>query len=544
MKKDKIQKSLPKGASVEHGIAHLQAHTSFSRRSFIRNLGLTGMGTLLFQNMSLAVPSRMLNKALSLTETDRILVLIRLKGGNDGLNMIVPVYDYANYKNKRNTIAVDESSILSLSDEVGIPDQMTGIKELWEGGQMKVIHSVGYPMQNLSHFRSSDIWATASDADQYLTTGWLANYVLNEYPDYLTAPPEKPAAIQIGGAGGLLFNSPDGFNTAVNVTDPDQLFEIAQNGQLFSLENMPACKYGEQLEYLRNITNSTFIYAETIKDAFDDSSNTSTYAGQLGQQLALVARLIKGNLGAKLYLVTLDGFDTHANQNNIHPLLMKNLSDNVKSFIDDLSSSGHDEKVLTMTYSEFGRRIEQNASGGTDHGAAAPMLMFGKGLNGNGFVGDNPDLNDLDVVGNLKFQTDFRSVYATVLESWLCLDPLVVDDILGQSHDRILNLGLACSATAVHDLNYIPSIVHEARYRNDGTILVYYEIPNNMKVTVEIWSILGQKMSTLFEGTRQAGQYQEIFHLKYGDHAAGQYVYRIIAQGRVFSRSIPVLSLR
>ncbi|MEL6867307.1 MAG: DUF1501 domain-containing protein, partial [Bacteroidota bacterium] len=361
------------GSAIEHGKAHESDHRSWSRRSFLKNVGMVGSASLVLGNLPLtAFGASPLAMALNEGPSDRILILIRLNGGNDGLNTIIPLYDYDNYRNLRPTIGIAESDYTKLSDEFAIPNTLLDLNPLWQEGKMKVVNTVGYPNQNLSHFRSSDIWASASDANVNDTSGWLGRYLSNIYPDFLENPPEIPPAIQIGGVGNLAFNDLESNSMAVKLDDPDQLFEIAQNGQLYDTQNLPDCHFGEQLGYIRNVTNNTFKYAEIIKQAYDNGSNAVEYEGNLGQQLGLIARLIKGNLGTKFYMVTLDGFDTHANQSFYHPLLMLQLSGAISQFYQDLGTSSHDKEVLCMTISEFGRRIEQNASGGTDQVAASP----------------------------------------------------------------------------------------------------------------------------------------------------------------------------
>ena len=282
-----------------------------------------------------------LTQAISQLENDRVLVLIRLQGGNDGLNTIVPLYDYDTYANNRTTIKIEESDVLNLSDEFGVPNYMNSIEALWEEGQMKVVHGVGYPDQNLSHFRSSDIWASASDSDVVNHSGWLGRHFEDIYPDFIVDPPESPPAIQIGSIGNLIFDGSEGTGYSFSVANPEQLYQVAQNGWLHDVENLPDCYYGEQVGFLRAIANTTFLYANVINEAYTSASNSVEYDDtELGNQLSLVARLIKGGLGTKVYMVTLNGFDTHANQIELHQSLMADLSNTIKDFYDDLTDGG------------------------------------------------------------------------------------------------------------------------------------------------------------------------------------------------------------
>lgn len=539
---DTNKQSLRLGSALEHGEAHERDHRRWSRRNFLQSLGIAGGSSILLGNMPItALMNSPLAYALMQGESDRILVLIRLKGGNDGLNTIIPIGDYGTYQALRPTIRVPQNEILNLNDAFGIPKTMEKANALWQDGAMKIVHSVGYPDQNLSHFRSSDIWASASDAQVVDDSGWLGRYLQQLYPDFLMNPPALPPAIQIGSVGNLAFTDTNNVNISVSVNDPNELYEIAQLGQLYSLNNLPDCLYGEQLGYMRAVANSTFVYAEVIKNAYDATTNQVQYpTGGLGRQLALVARLIKGNLGTKFYMVTLDGFDTHARQSEIHPGLLRELADSISAFYLDLAFVQKDKDVLSMTISEFGRRPEQNASNGCDHGAAAPLLLFGEGLNGNGFVGTAPDLQNLDNNGNLKFGTDFRQIYATILENWLCINANTVNTVLGKNFTR-LNLGLTCMGTTSLSGIAAPSIQHEARYISSQQIDIQYNLPQSTQVRVDIFNVLGQAVATLVNEYQMSGQHKVTFTPK-GLLASGQYFYRIQAGGSVVGQAVRVVN--
>ena len=425
-------------------------HHLSTRRQFLRQLGLLSAGTALLPGSSLkALGSTALTQALLDSPGDRILVLIRLKGGNDGLNTIVPVYNYDLYRQARPRLGLRENQLLSLTSELSVSQDFSGAHTMWNQGAMKVVNGVGYPDPNLSHFRGTDILTSASNAQEILTSGWLGRHLDNCFPDFLTNPPDSPPAIQIGGAGSLTFTNDENVSLAVTVSRVEELVELAERGELYPTTDLPDCLYGEQLGYLRSVANSTFIYARVIEEAHNRGSNSGNYLpGQLGAQLAQVARLIKGGLGTRVYLVTLEGFDTHASQENYHPELLRQLGSNVQAFFEDLTAGQQENRVLAFTFSEFGRRIEENASAGTDHGTAAPFMIFGPALNGNGAIGGLPQLNNPDNDGNLRFSTDFRSLYATLLEHWLCLNPMAVDEVLGGQSFARLDLGFDCSSVS------------------------------------------------------------------------------------------------
>jgi uncharacterized protein (DUF1501 family) len=539
---DKPQPKKPKqrhGSALEHGRAHQQDHQDWSRRTFLRQMGIAGTASFFLGNMPItALASSPLALALNNDTSDRILVLIRLKGGNDGLNTIIPLFDYGTYQSNRPTIAIPQNEVINLSNELGMPTSMQPLENLWQDGQMKVINNVGYAAQNLSHFRSTDIWSSASDSNVVDNTGWMGRTLEQEYPDFLNNPPADPPAIQMGSAGNLTFVNSDELNMALMVADPEQLYQIAQTGQLYDPNAVPTCYYGEQLHYLRVVANNTFRYAEVVAQAYENGDNAVEHQNfGIGDQLALVARLIRGGLGTRLYMVTHDGFDTHANQPNQHPLLMNYLAQAVDDFYADLAAGGHDNRVLSMTFSEFGRRPEQNASNGTDHGAAAPMMVFGPGLEGNGFLGGLPDMVNLDNNGNLPFEIDFRQVYATVLEQWLCLEPDQVDLALGETFERLDDLGLNCTVTSTSGPGAISSIGLQAFYYR-GFLNVEYHLPEGMPVEITLFNMLGQPMRKVFSGYQPGGSHQQRYPLNDIGWASGIYVCTVRAGGQIYSKQI------
>jgi len=520
--------------------SHDQEHATWNRRSFIQALGLAGAGSIMLggTNVSASAPSP-LSVALSQSENDNILVIIRLKGGNDGLNTVVPLYDYDTYANLRPTIRHQENELLSLSPDFAIPSYMNALESVWGEGNMKIIHGVGYPDQSLSHFRSSDIWASA-DAINDEQTGWWGRYFEDLYPDYLINPPEIPPAIQIGSIGNLIFEGTNS-NYAFSVADPNQLANIAQTGGLHDVVNLPECVYGDKLLFLRAQTNTTLTYAEVINDAYMASSNQATYLqDDLSEQLAIIARMIKGGLGTKVYMVSLGGFDTHANQVNKQRGLHENLASGIKSFYEDLASEGYDDKVLGMTISEFGRRPYENGSNGTDHGTASPTFLFGAGLNGSGFVGAHPDINASawDNNNNLVPTTDFRDVYASVLTDWFCIDPSVVNTILLNDNYQTLNLGLNCQGLSIPDFSNVSHFSHVATYRDNRTF-IEINMQNTAHVEVKLFNILGQEMASLCNEVLTPGNH--IIDVKTRANirlAYGQYIYRINTLGQFYSKSI------
>lgn len=519
---------------------HQEDHANWSRRSFIQTLGLaTGAGMTMGGFSVNALASNLMLPALSTVGIDdRILVLIRLKGGNDGLNTIVPLFDYSKYAQERPTLKWELSQLTSLDADgkFAIPDVMDQLRPLWDNGAMKVINGVGYENHSLSHFSSTDNWNSGNSnyEESEDKSGWLGRYILDNNPNYLDDLPDIPGAIKISSGSAVTFHNPDDVDLAVSFNTPDRLLQMAENGTIFNTDDLPDdCYYGDQVGYIRDLMNITFNYAPQISAAYTAGINEVNYTNnELSRQLSIVAKLIKGNLGTRLYMVTLDGFDTHENQKNKHSDLLTNLSFAINEFYSDLGSKAND--VLSMTFSEFGRRINENL-GGTDHGTAAPVMLFGPALNGNGILGDDPDMDDVDGTGNLRHGTDFRSVYATILENWLCVDPMGVDLILGDTYDRLAGLGLDCLETGIDHLPIVQDVSHHIRPNGLGGMIIEYELQRPGPIEVSIYSMMGQKVITLVNGYQQKGIHQATYYNRYAGLATVPLVYKIRTKSKNYS---------
>jgi uncharacterized protein (DUF1501 family) len=373
------------------------------------------------------------------TDTDHVMVIIQLSGGNDGLNMVIPISTYSLYNAARTNIAIPEAKILRLNgyDKTGLHPAMTGLQSMYNENKLKVMQAVGYPTPNFSHFRATDIWMTASNSTQEVYTGWAGRYLNYEYPNFPTGYPNTnvpdPLAIQIGSIAALTTQGPT-VNMAMSITSATNFYQLI-NG---TSDPVPATKAGKELSYIRNVAKQTQQYAGRITTAATAVTTQNPYPGNnsLADQLKIVARLIKGGLKTRVYMVSFGGFDNHSLQTTTtdttvgtHATLLGRVSDAIKAFQDDLIFLGIEERVVGMTFSEFGRRIKSNSSVGTDHGAAAPLFVFGKRVDG-GVLGDNPAIPaNATVNDNVPMQYDFRSIYSTLLEKWFCLDKAVVQGL-------------------------------------------------------------------------------------------------------------------
>jgi uncharacterized protein (DUF1501 family) len=369
-----------------------------------------------------------------------ILVVLQLAGGNDGINTLVPYGDDTYYK-VRPRIALPKTEILRISDYAGLHPKLTGLHDLYSQGHLGMVQGVGYPNPNRSHFRSTEIWQTASDEDKNESQGWLGRY----FDNCCQGSDPSSVGVAIGGQTpqafaspspkGVAFNNPEQFRyMSEAASDPGsadmfmrQMNQPADSSHSSLSENSggsigmlsgPSDDDGSTVEFLQRTALGAQMSSDKILAITRKTKSTVNYPlTQLGNSLNLVARLIAGGMPTRVYYVSQGGFDTHANQLPSHERLMTDLSAATSSFVQDLKAQGNFNRVLMISFSEFGRRVSENASGGTDHGAAAPLFVLGGGVK-PGLYGNYPSLTDLHD-GDLKFSTDFRSVYATALEKWL-----------------------------------------------------------------------------------------------------------------------------
>ena len=375
--------------------------------------------------------------------SDHVLVLIQLNGGNDGLNTVIPLQYYDAYHNARANIAIPEDKVLRLEgfEGTGLHPAMPEFQQLFNAGKLTIVQGVSYPQPNFSHFRATDIWLTGADAGQVLPTGWAGRYLDREYPhfpqDYPNTRMPDPLAIQVGSLVSPALQGP-ALTMGMAISNPTSFYDLIGDNAT-PLSNSRA---GDQLAYIREMSVKTDQYAGVIKKAAQKVTKQSdkypaTGKNPLADQLKIVARLIAGGLQTRIYLVSMGGFDTHAKQTDsadtstgVHAKLLGKLSEAINVFQDDLSYLQVSNRVVGMTFSEFGRRIQSNASGGTDHGSAAPVFVFGEGVR-PGIIGQNPVWpSALTVNDNIGMQYDFRAIYSTFLEKWFRADQVAAEAVL------------------------------------------------------------------------------------------------------------------
>lgn len=369
---------------------------------------------------SLATASLLLPKFLKAFEGqtmvplgNKVVVILQLSGGNDGLNTVIPVRNDLYYK-ARPRLGITKDKSLLLTDEVGLNPALTGFKELFDDGSLGIINSVGYPNPDRSHFRSMDIWHTASQSTEYLNNGWVGRYL-----DAQCNGCDKPTqAIEIDDILSLAMKGDH--IKGIAVKDPQRLYGTS-NEKFFKevMKNHTDQKGEQPADYLYKTMAETLSSADYI---FRQSKLHPTKAAypktDLGNSMKTIASLIFSEINTKVYYVSLGSFDTHINQEAQQQRLFKEMNDAVKAFVKDLKTNNRFEDVMLFTFSEFGRRVQQNASNGTDHGTANNMFLISGGLKQKGMINALPDLADLDE-GDLKYKVDFKNVYATVLNKWL-----------------------------------------------------------------------------------------------------------------------------
>ncbi len=397
------------------------------RRNFLKNSLAIGLGSTL-------IP-RWIHPLLAQSETlraqaqNRVLVILNLGGGNDGLNTIVPFEEDA-YYNLRPNIAIPQNELLPISETLGLHPSLAPLMDLWNEENMAVIQNVGYSEQDLSHFRSTDIWRSGSDVNQFISTGWVARYLETLYSDYVENPPEEPMALQQGSTDGLLLTGNEGV-PGVIVDDPSIFYSLVNETYENEYNNdPPETAGGNELSYVRQIDNNSFAYAGVIQAAAELGQNTVEYPNNsMGTQLSIIAKLLSGGLYTPIFLTHQYGYDTHNNQLNDHNNLMSVLSSSIGTFFQDIENLGLKDRVLLLTTSEFGRRPFENGSEGTDHGTAAPQLLFGSKVKG-GIYGSDPNMTEFDNNENLLHEFDFRQLYSTVKSERINLPYTDIENIL------------------------------------------------------------------------------------------------------------------
>ncbi|MEP5611288.1 MAG: DUF1501 domain-containing protein [Cyclobacteriaceae bacterium] len=441
------------------------------RRNFLKKVGFAAGVPIAFQGVPLTVlgSHQRLQRLAAQSDNDRVIIMIQLHGGNDGLNTVIPLSNYDEYYSRRANIAIPYKvgnrtlipldSTIAAEDQVGVHPDMHDFKHLYDVGKAAVFQGVSYENNNGSHFRGRDIWFMGGDSDDYFSSGWIGRYLGKEYEplsypeDFPTTEMPDPLALEMGNDVSLLFHQEGNIPTSISLgSDPSNLENLINQLEGFVDEgidprgNPPSflnnSPYGQEMNWILGLEEKSETYIRRLSEIYDSAAETSvtypeTYPfnsptgakrNPLSNQLKLIARLMAGGIKTKVFLVKMGGFDTHASQvetndptMGLHGALLYHISSAMRAFLSDLRSRGMEDRALALTMSEFGRRIGSNGSYGTDHGTGGPILMFGLGVK-QGIYGTVPDVSQ----SNVGLQFDYRQVYSNILHEWMGVDKEVI----------------------------------------------------------------------------------------------------------------------
>ncbi len=555
------------------------------RRNFIKKLSLAAVPFTLGGIPIRLMAENSLTRMAGQSTNDRVLIILQLHGGNDGLNSIIPVEAYDLYYRWRANIAIPAKnslrkmialdSTLPSDVQVGLHPDMIAMKDLYDRGRMTVVQGVSYKNNNGSHFRGRDISFMGGGFDDYFSSGWVGRYLQQEfapkvYPnDFPNAEMKDPLAIEMGSDVSLIFHQDGNIPTSISLNDPESFARLVDELEGFTdegvdprgkpptaLDNSP---YGKELNWILGLEDKSEDYANRLYDVYRNAPVSSvTYPERypfnapkgsmrngLTPQLQLVARLLDGGgpgLGVKtkVFLVKMGGFDTHAEQVESydptmgqHAALMYHISSAMKAFQDDLKARGLEDRVLTLTTSEFGRRVRANGSYGTDHGTGAPVMIFGKGVQ-PGVVGKVPDLNK----DNVEMQFDYRQVYANILRDWMLVDEAKInndiffkDFLNGAKEEGAGNyepLPLATQVISGVQENFINNrFALEDCFPNPASdfTTIQFKINNTNLVDITLKDSQGRTLKTLLHEERTEGSH--LIKVNVSDLPTGIYFYQL-----------------
>lgn len=503
------------------------------RRSFLRTATGSALSMpFLLNGTSLQAMGRSALFSGLNPDNDRVLVLIQLTGGNDGLNMLVPMDQYDNLAQVRSNILIPENHLLPLNDTLHVHGSFTSLRELYDNGQAGIVQSVGYPNQNRSHFRSTDIWTTASPANEIWTDGWLGRYMDTLYDNYPEGYPndEHPHPFAISMSNSVSETCQGAVaNYSMALKDPFSLAPLAQGEET----ELPDTPYGWELSFLRNAIVQSNAYGEVITAAAENGNSLAEYTtgNKLAEQLRNVALLISGGLSTSVYVVSLGGFDTHANQvvegtstEGEHAVLLQTVSEAIASFQEDLNMLGLQERVLSMTFSEFGRRIRSNDSLGTDHGTAAPLMLFGECVNPQ-ILGTNPVIDtEVDNKEGIPMQYDFRDIYGSVLTDWFEVEEDIVRNLLYSDFTHLPVIQTCeivdTDEAALEDVSTLNAFPNPCR----NNLKLQFSIAKG-QVRLGLFDAIGSEVKTISNRSLAAGQHT--VHIDMSGLPAGVYFARL-----------------
>ena len=555
------------------------------RRKFIRNIGVAGSGAFTLAGIPISLQSKALEtfRSVAGSDNDKVLVILQLHGGNDGLNTLIPVEQYDTYYSRRANIAIPAANsvrkmipldgTLPSANQVGLHPDMLAAKKMYDQGKVNFIQGVSYKNNNGSHFRGRDIRSMGGGSDDYYSSGWVGRYLQNDiapqvYPnDFPNADNKDPLALELGSEVSLLFHQEGNIPSSISIgNDPESLAKLVEELEGFEDEGLdprgtpPAflrnSPYGKEMNWLLGLEDKSEDYAGRLFEVYQKSSEASvtypeTYPfnapkgslkNRLTPQLKLIARLLDGGgdgVKTKVFLLKLGGFDTHAEQvesydstMGVHASQLYHITSAMEAFQKDLKERGIEDRVLTVTTSEFGRRIQSNGSYGTDHGKGGPVMVFGKGVQG-GVIGTTPDMNK----SNVDMQVDYRQVYATILKDWMEVDEDIITNTVfyGNFIDGPNEEGGSYSPLPLIGNNLLTSVddflesrfVLKQNHPNPARRLTNIEFYVNAAgyVQLSIQDMKGRTVKQVLSAFHGQGEYKVPVDLQ--DLDAGTYIYQI-----------------
>nr|WKN36365.1 DUF1501 domain-containing protein [Tunicatimonas sp. TK19036] len=540
-----------------------------NRRSFLKKAPVAASTPLLLNGLSLRALAEQspIQQLAASSANDRVLVIIQLHGGNDGLNALIPINQYSRYYDLRPNIAIADKgsrgiiqldNTLADEQQLGLHPDMLGMKELYDEGQMAIVQSVAYDNINGSHFRSRDIWFMGGDYDEYMDSAWMGRYLDQLFPGYPNQYPNDgmpdPLGIEIGNSVSLAFHRDNGIPTSIAINNPEQFYNLINSVGVDPPESVADTYYGHELQWILDIEKKSNQYAGRLRELYEKGRNSAgvqypekyplnapaqSVRNGLAPQLKMIARLLSGGIKTKIFLARIGGFDTHASQveahdasMGVHAALLYHISEAMKAFQADLKNLGLDNRVMTVTMSEFGRRAKSNGSYGTDHGTAAPMFVFGRNVKPS-VVGANPDLSNLNR-NNLRHQFDYRQVFGSLVQDWMLADSAALDrtgfnefltpekkiTLVGDPVTSVDSIEFARQRYYLRPCSPNPA---------EGLTQIQYRINAREWVQLEVLNSMGNTIQTIVNQTQTAGEYTKTIDVT--DWPTGAYIVSIKTTG-------------
>lgn len=554
------------------------------RRNFLKKIPIVAGIPFALGGIPLkAMGSNPLSRLASHSDNGRVLIILQLHGGNDGLNTLIPVEQYDTYYSRRANIAIPAKnslrkyipldSTLPSAVQVGLHPDMLAVKGLYDSGKVALVQGVSYKNNNGSHFRGRDIWFMGGGSDDYYPSGWVGRYLqkefehLGQYPeDFPNAEMLDPLGIEMGSDVSLIFHQQGNIPTSISLNDPEGFAELVETLQGFQdteidprgrppavVENSP---YWKEINWILGLEQKSDDYAERLYEVFQNGGETSvTYPevypfnapngskkNGLSGQLKLVAQLLAGGCQTKVFMVKIGGFDTHAEQTTSydptmgsHAALLYHISSAMKAFQDDLNSRGIEDRVLTVTTSEFGRRVHSNGSYGTDHGTGGPIMIFGLGAS-PGVVGNVPDMTK----NNIEMQFDYRQIYANLLKDWMEVDEDIINNdiffanfIDGPREEGGNYEPLPLAQNVITGVEEFVSQRYalEQCFPNPAklTTTIVFKVNHETLVVMDLFDNRGARVRNLVNATYSPGSHS--IQLQVSDLPSGTYIYQMKAGG-------------